>query len=72
MVKTRLEGYGTLLPNKWKEIYEHVDGEDFADSPQSSRIGVPDQVKELLQCNTSTTGTLSMLSSRGKSQHYSP
>lgn len=25
MAKSRIEGYGTLLPAKWKEIYEHVD-----------------------------------------------
>ena len=44
--KTRLEGYGTLLPSKWKEIYEHVEGEDFVDKPLSGRTpsGVPDQV----------------------------
>ncbi|KAL3133043.1 hypothetical protein ABBQ38_006949 [Trebouxia sp. C0009 RCD-2024] len=46
MAKTRLEGYGTLLPAKWKEIYEHVEGESFDDRPQSARAaaGVPDQV----------------------------
>lgn len=46
MAKTRLEGYGTLLPAKWKEIYEQVDGESFDERPQSARAaaGVPDQV----------------------------
>lgn len=46
MPKSRLEGYGTLLPSKWKEIYEHVEGESFDDRPQSGRAaaGVPDQV----------------------------
>lgn len=46
MAKTRLEGYGTLLPAKWKEIYEQVEGESFDDRPQSARAaaGVPDQV----------------------------
>ena len=49
MSKTRLEGYGTLLPSKWKEIYEHVEGEDFEDRPQIGRTltGVPDQVRFL-------------------------
>ena len=46
MAKSRLEGYGTLLPAKWKEIYEQVDGESFDERPQSARTaaGVPDQV----------------------------
>ena len=46
MAKTRLEGYGTLLPAKWKEIYEHVESESFDERPQSAKAaaGVPDQV----------------------------
>ncbi|DBA97235.1 TPA: hypothetical protein ACH3X1_014983 [Trebouxia sp. C0004] len=46
MAKSRLEGYGTLLPTKWKEIYEHVEGEDLADRPRSGKAtaGVPDQI----------------------------
>ncbi len=46
MAKSRLEGYGTLLPTKWKEIYEHVEGDDLADRPRSGKatVGVPDQV----------------------------
>ena len=46
MPKTRLEGYGTLLPAKWREIYEHVEGESSEDGPQSARAaaGMPDQV----------------------------
>ena len=50
MAKTRLEGYGTLLPAKWKEIYEHVESESFDERPQSARAaaGVPDQVPPCL------------------------
>ena len=46
MAKTRLEDYGTLLPAKWKEIYEHVESESFDERPQSAKAaaGVPDQV----------------------------
>ncbi|KAL0023049.1 hypothetical protein WJX79_004846 [Trebouxia sp. C0005] len=46
MAISRLEGYGTLLPTKWKEIYEHVEGDDLADSPRSGKatVGVPDQI----------------------------
>ena len=46
MAKTRLDGYGTLLPSKWKEIYEHVDSANTDDRPLSARnaAGVPDQV----------------------------
>ncbi|KAL0055275.1 hypothetical protein WJX82_009859 [Trebouxia sp. C0006] len=46
MAKSRLEGYGTLLPTKWKEIYEHVEGDDLADRPRSGKttVGVPDQI----------------------------
>ena len=49
MGKTRLEGYGTLLPSRWKEIYEHVESESFEDRPLSARTnaGVPDQVGSL-------------------------
>ena len=46
MPKSRLEGYGTLLPSKCKEIYEHIEVESFDDRPQSGKaaVGVPDQV----------------------------
>ena len=59
MSKSRLEGYGTLLPSKWKEIYEHVDSESFEDRPLSARTnaGVPDQAGSLLafSCASITT-----------------
>lgn len=46
MTKTRLEGYGTLLPAKWRDIYEQVEGANSDEGPQSARAaaGVPDQV----------------------------
>lgn len=46
MAKTRLEGYGTLLPAKWRDISEQVEGASIDEGPQSARAaaGVPDQV----------------------------
>ena len=46
MAKSRIEGYGTLLPAKWKEIYEHVDGSELADASNDRAPGtVGDQVQ---------------------------
>lgn len=45
LAKSRIEGYGTLLPAKWKEIYEHVDDEELAESSTDRAAGtVGDQV----------------------------
>lgn len=53
--KSRIEGYGTLLPAKWKEIYEHVDDTESEEIPTNRMPGsVGDQVREAVHITVQT------------------